>query len=72
LPETDDTQLVGMRVDPAALDVEAGGDLAGVQQSVCAGLVIATEQLGDLTRDRRDARVVQHGLYGHSHLTTPA
>ena len=50
--EADDAQVVGVRVDPAALDVEASGDLAGGQHSARAGLVIATEQLSDLTRDR--------------------
>ena len=37
-----------------------------------ARLVVATEQLGNLTSDRLEARVLELGLRGHRHLTTPA
>ncbi|MDP9383716.1 MAG: hypothetical protein M3P50_00500 [Actinomycetota bacterium] len=55
--QPDDPQLGGVRVDPAAVDVEAHGDLPGGHQSV--GVVVAAEKPRDLARDRADGRRVQ-------------
>jgi hypothetical protein len=70
VPEADDAELVGVRVDPAALEVEACGDLASGQKSMRPERVVATEQLGNLTRDSHDARVVRRGFRRQRHLTT--
>jgi hypothetical protein len=70
LPEADDAQLVGVRVDPAALDVKACGDLASGQKSLRAERVVAAEQVRNLSGDRLDARGVRHGFRRQRHLTS--
>jgi len=52
--EAHDTELVGVRVHPAAIDAEPGGDLAGREQATLARFAAATQQLGDLVRDGFD------------------
>lgn len=67
--EAHDVELGGVRVNPAAVDVEARGNLAGGEQRVRLG-VAGAQQLRDLLGDRVEARGMEARV-GHIPKSIP-
>jgi transposase len=65
VPEADHAQLLCVRVDPAAVDAEALGDLARSQEPV--DRLVAADQLCDLAREDVERRRVHREIASHRH-----